>query len=195
MRKQYRATFKAQVVQDVFKGDKTIAQLASEHGVHPNLISLWKATAPERWRCSSLYYRPVPPSPEELALKHRIDEIFTAHPFYGSRLITAQLRRDAVVVNRKAIQPHMREMSIEAIGPKPNPSKSASERRVFPYLLGDIVATAPNHVWGLTSRPFAWRKAGCISSRSWIDSRGLSSPGNWIRCWISTLSSPQSIAT
>ena len=25
---------------------------------------------------SSLYYRPVPPSPEEVALKHRIDEIY-----------------------------------------------------------------------------------------------------------------------
>jgi putative transposase len=29
---------------------------------------------------SSLYYQPVPPSPEEVALKHRIDEIYTAHP-------------------------------------------------------------------------------------------------------------------
>jgi putative transposase len=30
---------------------------------------------------SSLYYRPVPPAPEEVALKHRIDEIYTAYPF------------------------------------------------------------------------------------------------------------------
>lgn len=49
MRKHYSATFKARVVQDVLKGDKTIAQLASEHGVHPNLTSLWKATAIERF--------------------------------------------------------------------------------------------------------------------------------------------------
>ena len=29
---------------------------------------------------SSLYYRPVPPSPQEVALKHRSDEVYTAHP-------------------------------------------------------------------------------------------------------------------
>lgn len=27
-----------------------------------------------------LYYQPVPPSAEEVALKHRIDEMYTAHP-------------------------------------------------------------------------------------------------------------------
>src|SRR5260370_13485375 len=69
---------------------------------------------------SSVYYRAVAPTPEEVALKHRIDEIFTAHPFYGSRRITAQLQRDAFIVNRKAVQRHMQEMGIEAIGPKPH---------------------------------------------------------------------------
>ena len=29
---------------------------------------------------STLSYRPVPPSAAEVALKHRIDEIYTAHP-------------------------------------------------------------------------------------------------------------------
>jgi putative transposase len=43
----------------------------------------------------------------------------------------------------------MQEIGIEAIGPKPNLSKPASEHRVFPYLLGDVVATAPNHIWGI----------------------------------------------
>src|SRR5437868_2363363 len=97
---------------------------------------------------SSLYYRPVEPSADEINLKHRIDEIFTAYPFYGSRRITAELRRDAFVVNRKAVQRHMQEMGIVAIGPKPNLSKPASDHRVFPYLLGGIVASSPNHIWG-----------------------------------------------
>ncbi len=30
---------------------------------------------------SSLYYQPVPPSPQEALLKRRIDEIYTARPF------------------------------------------------------------------------------------------------------------------
>lgn len=29
---------------------------------------------------ATLYYRPVPPSAAEVALKHRIDEIYTVHP-------------------------------------------------------------------------------------------------------------------
>ena len=43
---------------------------------------------------SSLYYQPVLPSAEEVALKHRIDAIYTDYPFYGSRRISAQLRRE-----------------------------------------------------------------------------------------------------
>ena len=30
---------------------------------------------------SSLYYQPVAPSAEEIAIKHRIDEIYTKYPF------------------------------------------------------------------------------------------------------------------
>jgi len=29
---------------------------------------------------STRYYQPVPPSAAEVALKHRLDEIYTAHP-------------------------------------------------------------------------------------------------------------------
>ena len=98
---------------------------------------------------SSLYYRPVAPSAEEIRLKHRIDAIYTESPFYGSRRITAQLRREEFVVNRKAVQRHMREMGIAAIGPRPNLSKCHPEHRVFPYLLADVSAAYPNHVWGI----------------------------------------------
>ena len=45
MRKRQSAAFKAQVVQDLFREEKTIAQLATEHGVHPNQLSKWKSTA------------------------------------------------------------------------------------------------------------------------------------------------------
>jgi putative transposase len=98
---------------------------------------------------ASLYYQPVVPAADEIQLKHRIDEIFTATPFYGSRRITVQLRREAFVVNRKAVQRHMREMGIVAIGPKPHLSTPANERHVYPYLLGDVTAAAPNHIWGV----------------------------------------------
>jgi helix-turn-helix protein len=78
---------------------------------------------------SSVYYQPKPPSPAEVQLKHRIDEIYTKWPFYGSRKITAQLQLEGVEVNRKAIQRHMREMGIEGISPGPNLSKRTRDRR------------------------------------------------------------------
>jgi len=98
---------------------------------------------------SSLYYKPAPPSPEELALKRRIDELYTESPFYGSRRITALLRREGYQVNRKAVQRHMREMGIAGICPGPNLSRRNSEHRVFPYLLRGLAIDAPNQVWGV----------------------------------------------
>jgi putative transposase len=43
---------------------------------------------------ASLYYQPRAPSAEEIAIKHRIDELYTAHPLCGSRKITAELGKD-----------------------------------------------------------------------------------------------------
>jgi putative transposase len=98
---------------------------------------------------SSLYYRPAPPAPEEVALKHRIDELYTAYPFYGSRRILVELRRDAHVINRKAVQRHMREMGIAGIAPGPNLSRREHAHRVYPYLLRGVTASYPDHVWGV----------------------------------------------
>ncbi len=40
---------------------------------------------------SGLYNQPVPLSPKEVACKHHIDEIYTAHPYYGYQRLAAQL--------------------------------------------------------------------------------------------------------
>ena len=97
---------------------------------------------------TSLYYQPVPPSPEELHLKRRIDELYTAHPFYGSRKITAVLQKE-MTLNRKAVQRHMREMGIAGICPGPKTSQRNVEHRVFPYLLRHLTASRPNQIWGI----------------------------------------------
>jgi len=97
---------------------------------------------------SGLYYQPLPPSPEELWIKRRIDEIYTACPFYGSRKITAELRKE-LVINRKAVQRHLREMGLSAIAPGPNLSQRRQDRAVFPYLLRNLTVTYPNEVWGI----------------------------------------------
>jgi len=41
-RKKYSKELKAQIALDAIKGQKTIAELASEYGVHANQISMWK---------------------------------------------------------------------------------------------------------------------------------------------------------
>lgn len=45
MKTSYTPSFKAQVVQELLKETKTISQLAAEHGVHPNILREWRATA------------------------------------------------------------------------------------------------------------------------------------------------------
>ena len=98
---------------------------------------------------ASLYYQPLAPAAEEVALKHRIDEIYTTYPFYGSRRITVHLRRAGITINRKTVQRHMREMGIAAICPGPNLSQRNQAHRVYPYLLRQVTAAYPNHVWGV----------------------------------------------
>lgn len=95
---------------------------------------------------TSLYYQPVPPSAEEIALKHRIDQLYTDHPYYGSRRITGQLRREGIKVNRKAVMRHMHEMGLAAVYPGPNLSKRAHQAAIYPYLLANVTASYPNHV-------------------------------------------------
>lgn len=97
---------------------------------------------------SGLYYKAVAPSLEDVRIKHRIDAVYTAHPYYGSRRLTFILKPE-FGINRKAVQRHMREMGISGICPGPNLSKRCLEHRVYPYLLRGLVVEGPNHVWGI----------------------------------------------
>jgi len=45
MRKRYSSAFKAQVVQELLKENKSLTQLAAEYGVHPNQLRDWKKVA------------------------------------------------------------------------------------------------------------------------------------------------------
>ena len=117
-----------------------------EHG-HPGVSLTLQADLLGVSR-SSLYYQPVLPSAEEVALKHRIDEIYTASPFYGSRRITVVLNRE-MTINRKKVQRYMREMGIAGICPGPNLSQRHADHPIYPYLLRNVTVSYPNHVWGI----------------------------------------------
>ena len=45
MRKKYSAAFKAEMVKELLKEEKTVSQLASESGVHPTQLKEWKKIA------------------------------------------------------------------------------------------------------------------------------------------------------
>ena len=47
MRKQYSAAFKARVVQELLKEEKSLAQIATEYEVHPTQLKTWRAVALE----------------------------------------------------------------------------------------------------------------------------------------------------
>jgi putative transposase len=56
-------------------------------------------------------YRPARPANDNaVALRRRIDELFTAWPFLGSRRVTTLLGAEGHPVNRKRIRRLMREM-------------------------------------------------------------------------------------
>ena len=45
MRKKHNTKFKARVALEAIKGEKTIAEIASEYRIHPNMVTLWKKKA------------------------------------------------------------------------------------------------------------------------------------------------------
>ncbi len=44
-RKQYSADFKAKVVKEMLREEKTVGQLAAEYGVHSNMLYRWRDQA------------------------------------------------------------------------------------------------------------------------------------------------------
>jgi putative transposase len=95
---------------------------------------------------STWYYEPAPETAANLALMRRIDEQYLRTPFYGSRRMTAWLRREGQGVNRKRVQRLMRVMGLEAIYPKPRTTVTVICHK-YPYLLRNLEITRPDHVW------------------------------------------------
>jgi putative transposase len=118
------------------------------------LVDRGDATLSVRRQCellgvarSGVYRPPRPANENDLALMRRIDELFTAYPFLGSRRMAQMLGTDGQPLNRKRMQRLMRRMGIAALGPKPRTTKPAPGHKIFPYLLRNLVIDRPNQVW------------------------------------------------
>src|SRR5512133_3269582 len=77
----------------------------------------------------------------------RLDELFLAWPFFGSRRMTAMLRSEGHRINRKRVRRLMRLMGLAALGPRPQTSKPAPGHKIHPYLLHGLVIERANQVW------------------------------------------------
>jgi putative transposase len=96
---------------------------------------------------SSLNYTPAPTAAEELALMRRLDELHLKYPFYGSRKLAFELKREGLDANRKRIQRLMQTMGLKSLAPKPNTSEPHPEHVKYPYLLRGLSIVRANQVW------------------------------------------------
>jgi len=124
---------------------------------------------------STLYYRSVPVSTDDLAVMWRMDELHLAYPFYGSRRLAATLRPDGWLVSRKRIKRLMQVMAMETIYQKPSTSRSHPDHKVYPYLLRGLVIDRPNQVWcaDITYIPMAKGFVYLMAVMDWFSRRVL----------------------
>jgi putative transposase len=81
-----------------------------------------------------------------------IDEVYTDYPFYGSRRMGLELvDRFGIDIGRERIRKVMQLLGLEAIYPRPNTSKPGIGvgHTIYPYLLRNVKAGHPNHIWGV----------------------------------------------
>jgi putative transposase len=101
---------------------------------------------------SSFYYEPLAPgweTQENLELMRLLDRQYTQTPFYGSRRMTAWLRREGYRVNRKRVSRLMAALGVEAIYPRPSTSQPDFAHRIYPYLLRNVTIERVNQVWSI----------------------------------------------
>ena len=109
---------------------------------------------------STLYYKPVPFSNNNLKILSQIDEIYVDNPDYGYRMIHRQLIEDGYTISNNRVLKYMGILGIQALYPhkKKVTSINNSEHPVYPYLLKpywyktgqktkSVKVDTPNEVW------------------------------------------------
>lgn len=100
----------------------------------------------------------------DLTIMRSLDELYTKHPFYGSRRMRYALRDGyRLDVCREHVQRLMRLMGLEAIYPRKsrNTSVPNPQNKVYPYLIRGIIASRPNHIWGTDITYIRLKRSWC----------------------------------
>lgn len=98
---------------------------------------------------TSVYYEQKAPSEIEILVKHKIDEMHTENPSWGSRQLSKQLKKLGFFIGRLKTRKYMTEMGIDAIYPKANLSKRNQAHKIYPYLLRNLDINRVNQVWAI----------------------------------------------
>ena len=97
---------------------------------------------------ATLYYKPCQESPRNLEIMRLLDEIYTEHPYYGTRrMVVALKHRGYEDVGRDLVRTLMQRMGLEAVYAKPNLSRSNPEHKIYPYLLRGMKIDRIDQVW------------------------------------------------
>jgi transposase-like protein len=73
-RKQYNPQFKAKVALEAIRGEKTVAELASQYEVHPTMINNWKRQVLEE--ASNLFEKGSEPAKADESQQAQINELY-----------------------------------------------------------------------------------------------------------------------
>lgn len=74
MKKVYSPAFKAQVVLELLKEEKTLAQLSSDHGVHVTVLREWKGIALKG--LASLFERRDKSAEQTAAHEQQVEDLY-----------------------------------------------------------------------------------------------------------------------
>ena len=174
LQKQYSADFKARVVLEALREDRTLNEMASHYEVHPTAITRWKKQALEG--LPGVFSAPMtgrtPDDALESDLYEQIGRLKVElewlkkrwGPGLEERRAMIELGPPEISVRRQCAllgisrsgfyyEPedpspeNMLLMGLLAIYPKPRLSVGGPENRKFPYLLRGVDILRPNQVW------------------------------------------------
>src|SRR5260221_9214933 len=80
----------------------------------------------------SVYYLPRPVSSADLAIMQRLDRLHLEFPFAGSRMLRGLLAAEGSKIGRPHVKTLMRRMGVEALYPRPRPTKAQPRPQLYP---------------------------------------------------------------
>ncbi|MHB1514483.1 MAG: transposase [Acidiferrobacteraceae bacterium] len=85
-RRNHSAAFKARVALEAIRGEKTVAEIATHHEVHPNPVTSWKKQALENLAGIFGDKRTAEDSKEHRELREKVGELTMERDFLSTAL-------------------------------------------------------------------------------------------------------------